>query len=170
MISQSHTQQKRIWYFLTINLLCAVIIPIFFTLFGPVWDHLLGFLGVAAVLTLIDRAYGNHLYWSGRFVLFLFVQIIASNLALAWLVIQPKLKLDPGIIAVPLTVSTNLEIIAVATAVTLTPGTLTIDLGMDEKGRHLLYIHSFQVGEPDSVRSTINNGVEKTIARISGRQ
>ncbi len=165
---QKRTHQKRTWYFLTINLLCAVIVPIFFTLFGAVWDHLLSFLGVAAVLTLIDRAYGNHLYWSGRFVLFLFVQIIVSNLALAWLVIQPKLKLDPGIVAVPLTVRTNLEITAVASSVTLTPGTLAIDLHTDEKGRHLLYIHSFQVGDPDRVRLTIKNGVERRIARISG--
>jgi multicomponent Na+:H+ antiporter subunit E len=172
MIKKLLSQQKRMWYFLLVNLLSAVIIPIFLTLFGAAWDHFLSFLVVAALLALIDRPYGRYLFWSFRFLLFIVRDIIVSNLALAWLVIQPRLKLDPGIVAVPLTVNTDIEITVLASAVSLPPGTLAVDLhtvetGVGQKNEYILYVHAFHVGDPEKVRASIKNGIERMILHIS---
>lgn len=68
-----------------------------------------------------------------------------------------------------LAVNTGLEITALASAVSLAPGSLCIDLSTDEKGQHVLYVHDFHVGEPDKLRASIKNGFERMVLHISRR-
>ena len=59
------------------------------------------------------------LFWGSSSCFYLLWEILLSNISLAWLVIQPKPKLDPGIIGVPLRLNSGLEITMLASAITL---------------------------------------------------
>jgi multicomponent Na+:H+ antiporter subunit E len=159
--------QNRMVQLLLINCLVALLAPLFFTVFAGGWDYALAFGLGALLLGLADRRYARHLWYGALFLFFLLWQIITTNVSMARLVLQLHPQLDPGIVGVPLTVDTGLEITVLATAITLTPGTLTIDLGRDRAGRPVLYVHSLRVGDPQTFRAALQQGFERMILRVS---
>jgi multicomponent Na+:H+ antiporter subunit E len=159
--------QERVFNLLLVNLLIAVVLPNFFTFYGGLRDSLLAFLLGLAALTLADRRYGIYLGRSALYFAYLGWEIILSNLAIAWLVLQPKPKLDPGIIAIPLSVHTDLEIMTLASSITLTPGTISVELGRTAQGRPALFVHALVVGDPGKMRAGIKDGFERRIIGIS---
>ncbi len=167
MKSELRHQQRHIGRFLLLHLAITILVPVFVTFYGGVWDYFIILIVAALLLTLIDRRYGSYLFWSLIFVIYLIKEIIISNVAMAWLIIQPRPKLDPGIIAVPLTISTALEITVLSLAISVTPGTLVVELGQDPIGCYVLYVHSLNVDDPDKFRATIKNGFERMILQIS---
>lgn len=93
-------------------------------------------------------------------VLFLF-ELLLSALRVFKLVLTPDLsKLEPGFIAYPLTVDRDFEISMLANLITLTPGTLSVDVSDD---RRTLYIHAIHVPDPEELRTDIANGFERKI-------
>lgn len=168
MGSKHRAGERRMAGYLLVNLLLAVVLRRLFQPFASPWhDAALAFLAVAAVITLMDRRYARYLWYGATFILYLVEQIILGNLAVARLVLQPHPKLDLGIVAVPLDVDTGFEITALASAITLTPGTLTIDLKRDSQGRPVLYIHALVVKEPEKLRAAVKGGLERMILRVS---
>lgn len=159
--------QERVAKTFLVNLLIAFVLPNFFTLYGGLLDNLVAFAAGLAVLSLADRRYGLYLWRTMLFLVYLGWQIILSNIAIAWLVLQFKPKLDPGIVAIPLAISTEMEITALASAITLTPGTISVDLGRGEKGHQVLYVHALVVGDPEKLRSGIKDSFERRIFEIS---
>ena len=69
------------------------------------------------------------------------------------IVLRPKIELQPGIIALPLTVDTDFEITMLANLITLTPGTLSVDVSEDRK---TLFIHYVDVPDPQATIDDIN--------------
>jgi multicomponent Na+:H+ antiporter subunit E len=159
--------QKRMVRLLLVNLLVALVTPYFFPVFGNLWDYMLAFGVGALVFGLVDRRYTRYLWNSTLFLLYLLWEIIASNASMTRLILQLRPKLDPGIIGIPLTIDTELEIITLATAVSLGPGILSVDLGHDNSGRQVLYVHSLVVGDPEEFRVSIQKGLEHMILRVS---
>ncbi|MCL7475124.1 MAG: Na+/H+ antiporter subunit E [Methanosarcinales archaeon] len=90
----------------------------------------------------------------------LIVEITKASIVVSKIVISPKIDIKPGIIAVPLRTKTNGGITAIANTITLTPGTLTIDVADD---RSVLYVHSIDASNPDSVRASIRDDLEKFV-------
>ena len=80
----------------------------------------------------------------------------------AWLVVQPKLRLRPGIIAYPLTVTTDTQIALLANMITLTPGTLSVDVSRDRK---VLYIHAIDIADREVLIGRIAAGFETRVLR-----
>ena len=167
MENSTPLRSERLATFFLINLLVAVTLPFFITLFGAPWDQLITFLVAYIVLGLFDRGYLRALFWGVIFLLYLLWQIVLSNIILAWLIIQPKPKLDPGIIGVPLSLTTGLEITMLASAITLTPGTISVDLGVDSEGSNILFVHNLTVQDPEAYRVSVQDGFERMILRIS---
>ena len=66
----------------------------------------------------------------------------------------------PGIIAVPIEARTDLEITTLANLVSLTPGTLSLDVSGD---RRTLYVHAMFVDDPESIHRDIKNGMERRV-------
>lgn len=166
-VNEVRSAQARIFNLLLLNVLIAVVLPLFITVFGGPVDYLLAFTVGFIVLTIADRRYFVATAWSLIFVTYLLWEILLSNISLAWLVLQPQPDLDPGIISVPLRVRTGLEITVLASAITLTPGTLSVELRRNEQGEPVLYVHSLQIKNPEQIRATIRNGFEAMILRIS---
>ena len=100
---------------------------------------LLGFLFGFALLSLVQRRYGLYTLRASLFTVYVFYAILKSNLRLAGQVIagafSARSSLRPGIVAVPLDLTNSFDITILATVITLTPGTLSVDLGEDVSGR-----------------------------------
>jgi multicomponent Na+:H+ antiporter subunit E len=99
-----------------------------------------------------------------RRVLSLFLLFLKELLMSAWkvavLVLKPKMDLKPGIFAFPLTVDRDFEITLLANLITLTPGTLSVDVSVDRK---FLYVHAIDCSDPEGAKRDIANGFEAKI-------
>jgi len=94
-------------------------------------------------------------------LLALFIKELAlSAWKVAVLVASPKMTLKPGIFAFPLTVDRDFEITLLANLITLTPGTLSVDVSADRK---VLYVHAIDCSDPAGARRDIANGFERKI-------
>ncbi|MDT8305055.1 MAG: Na+/H+ antiporter subunit E [Anaerolineae bacterium] len=98
-----------------------------------------------------------------RFLLFAIWEIFTASLALAWLIMQPRLRLRPGIVAIPLDAETDMEIVAVSSLITLSPGTMSLDVSTD---RRTLYVHTIDLGDPDAFRREIKEGLERQVLEV----
>lgn len=87
-------------------------------------------------------------------------EVLKSNLRVAWDVVTPRKYRQPGIVAVPLDAKTDLEIAVLANLITLTPGSLSIDVSED---RRTLYVHAMFVRDPEQVRREIKQRFEHGI-------
>ena len=83
-----------------------------------------------------------------------------SSWRVAKIVLRPKIDLEPGIISYPLTVDKDFEITMLANLITLTPGTLSVDVSDDRK---TLFIHCIDVPDPQGTIDDIKNGFERKI-------
>lgn len=164
--SEVHSLQERMVTLLLINLLIAVVAPQVFTLYGGIIDYLIAYAAGLVVLLLADRRYGRVTFWSIVFVVYVFWEMILANIALAWLILQPRPNFHPAILAIPLRVNTGLEITMLASAITLTPATLSLELMRDADGRLTLYVHGLQVEDAGQMRAKIQNGFECLILLI----
>lgn len=92
-------------------------------------------------------------------------ELLASALRVALLVLRPNLRasLRPAIVALPLSVRSDAEITLLACMITLTPGTLSVDVSDD---RTTLFVHVLDLDDRDTLVSAIVNGFEKRIREI----
>jgi multicomponent Na+:H+ antiporter subunit E len=93
-------------------------------------------------------------------LLLFFKELALSAWKVAVLVASPRMVLKPGIFAFPLTVDRDFEITLLANLITLTPGTLSVDVSKDRK---VLYVHAIDCSDPVGARRDIANGFEKKI-------
>ncbi|WP_417265140.1 Na+/H+ antiporter subunit E [Brumimicrobium sp.] len=97
------------------------------------------------------------------FAFYFLYELVKANLQVAADVVTPKFYMEPGIIKYPLDAKTDLEITLLANVITLTPGTLSLDVSDDRK---VLYIHAMYVSDKDEFIDSIKNGFEKRILKI----
>ena len=99
-------------------------------------------------------------------LLLLFVaELVKSAWRVLVLVLQPRLNVKPGIIIYPLKVQTDFQIALLANLITLTPGTLTVDV-TDDRSR--LIIHALDAADPEGIRADIESGFERRILEAFG--
>lgn len=97
------------------------------------------------------------------FMLFFIYELLKANLQVAFDVVTPKFYMTPGIVRVPLEAETNLEITLLANLITLTPGTLSLDVSDDRK---VLYVHAMYVTDKQEFIQDIKNGFERRLLEI----
>jgi multicomponent Na+:H+ antiporter subunit E len=73
-----------------------------------------------------------------RMVLRLVFEIFAANIHVAAIVLRPKLKLSPSVVTLRTPLKSQDDRVFLANAITLTPGTLTLDLQKDILTVHCL--------------------------------
>ncbi len=131
-------------------------------------DFVVGFLVAFGLLSIFERRYGRTGLYAVRFLVSVLWEVIVSSVELAWVLIQPRLKIAPGIVAIPLDVTTDIEIATLASAITLTPGTLSVDVGRDKvTDEQVLFVHTLFTDDPEQLRREIKNGFERNILEIS---
>lgn len=87
-------------------------------------------------------------------------ELILSAWRVTTLVTSPRMDLKPGIFAYPLKADRDFEIALLANLITLTPGTLSVDVSED---RQFLYIHAIDCSDPAATMREIEMGFERKI-------
>lgn len=107
------------------------------------WNFLGGMFVGALVITAYNHATGARPYFRRgvgllHFFVYFLVILVRSNLQIAWEVLTPSMHQSPRIIRYPVHGLTTGQLTALASAITLTPGTLAVDVSPDNEW---LYIH-----------------------------
>ena len=108
--------------------------------------------------TRIDRPILIPLY-----ALVLLWDIILSNLDVARRVLSPNRSLRPGFVALPLDLTGDFPQTVLASTISLTPGTVSVDLSTDRKW---LYIHVLHLEDEAQLIASIKQGYERRLREI----
>ena len=145
---------------------------------AAVWAAVLGSFSLAnlavgyalgfAILALAGRLFGASSYFGKAFRLvefagFFAVQLVLSSLRVAADVVTPRQLARPGIVAVPLDARTDVEITLLANLVSLTPGSLSLDVSED---RRTLFVHFMFVEDVEACRRAIKHGFERRVLEL----
>ncbi len=98
-----------------------------------------------------------------RFFFYFLWELFKANIRVAWEVITPQFYMKPAIVAVPLDITDDIQITLLAQLITLTPGTLSIDVSTD---RRILYVHAMYVDDMEAFRRSIKRGFERRILEL----
>ncbi len=129
---------------------------------------LLGFaLGYAALAILerelpVLRGYSRRIPRFFMFLLFFIKELLKANLKVAFDVLTPPWHMQPGVVAFPLKAETDLEITMVANFISLTPGTLSLDVSTD---RRVLFIHAMFLQDEQALLAELHEA-ERRILEI----
>ncbi len=135
---------------------------------GTFADFTLGFALGLALLRLLPGAEGKRYVrrvWRVVRAAGVFTwEIVLANLRVTYHVFAPLRRMRPGIVAVPLQVKGDAAITMLANIITLTPGTLSLDVSAD---RSILYVHGMNViPDPDAFRRDIEGGLEREVKEV----
>ena len=89
-------------------------------------------------------------FWFLVYVPVFFYYVIKANLDVVYRALHPAMPINPGIVKIKTELKTESGITALANSITLTPGTLTVDLTDDG----FLYIHWINVKSDDVEQAT----------------
>jgi multicomponent Na+:H+ antiporter subunit E len=128
----------------------------------------MGFILGYIVLLITRSAGGRHRYFVNvpqaiGFGLFYVWELILANLRVAYDVITPGYHMRPAVLAIPLDAKTDAEITILANLITLTPGTLSLDVSND---RRFLYIHAMYVRDIEEFRQALKDRLERRVLEV----
>ena len=95
-----------------------------------------------------------------RLILMFHYELLVSSLAVAIDVLTVTHRSRPAIIEVPLEVKSDLGILLVANLISLTPGTLSLDVSRDRK---TLRVHAMFADDPDALCASLKSGMERWV-------
>ncbi len=106
----------------------------------------------------------TRIFWLIVYIPVFFYYVIIANIDVVYRVLHPKMPINPGIVKIKTNLKTQSGITALANSITLTPGTLTVDLTDDG----FLYIHWINVKSTDIEEATkrISQKFEYFITKI----
>lgn len=90
---------------------------------------------------------------------FLF-DLVKSSIAVVWDVLTPRHHSRAGIIGMPLDARTDGEILLTANLISLTPGTLSLDVSED---RRTLWVHGMFIEDTEALKHTLKSGMERRV-------
>ncbi|MFC7372713.1 Na+/H+ antiporter subunit E [Fictibacillus iocasae] len=133
-------------------------------------SFLCGFVVGIFLLYLLNRFIPDSFYFryvnAILFLIYLFIkELILANIEVLKWVYKPKLDMQPGIIAVPIDLKRNWEITLLANLITLTPGTLSVDISRDQR---YIYIHAIDLPDVNDTIMSIKDSFEKAIREVTG--
>lgn len=135
--------------------------------FDP-FNFIVGFILAYLMLRLLQRPGDPKIYFQRatllvRFAFFYLKELFLANLRVAATVLSPKMRMTPAIVAIPLEAKTDLSISLLANLITLTPGSLTLDISAD---RRVLYIHTMHAEDIDQFRLEIKD-LERRVLEVT---
>lgn len=99
-----------------------------------------------------------------KLILIFLKELLLSNIAVLKVILAPSMNIQPCIFALPLEVKKDWEITVLSNLITLTPGTLVVDVSED---RNTLYIHALDAPNVEETIKQIKESFEKTILEVS---
>ncbi len=109
--------------------------------------------------------YSQKFFAAARFLVFLIWELVRANLLVAWWTISPLGRLKPAVLIVPIEEGlTDAEIATLANVITLTPGTLTLDVTPD---RRALLVHYMHAPDHEAARREIIDGFQRRLLEVT---
>jgi len=129
---------------------------------------LIGFGIGYAVLWLTNRRGTGSEYFAkfGKvfgFALYFLWELLLASLRVAVDIVTPRHLMRPAILAIPLGDRTPAEIVMLANSITLTPGTLSLDVSDDNQ---TLFVHVMYAGDVEAARKAIEKGMGRRIKEV----
>lgn len=131
---------------------------------------LLGMIVAFVAIGLLRRSFSRPVRWGKlRAVVSLtasfFVELLVSALRVARIILTPNLHaaLRPAVIAFPLSLKSAGEIATLANLITLTPGTLSVDVSED---REILYVHVLNFTSAEAFIADLQQGFERQVHEV----
>ncbi|MEL7344130.1 MAG: Na+/H+ antiporter subunit E [Pseudomonadota bacterium] len=147
------------------NMLLAVIWAVFFG--GFTWLTMLsgfvvgyGVLWMLQPLTGVQSSYFKRVYYWIKLIVLFHYELLVSSFEVIWDILTPTHLAEPAIVEVPLDVKTDLGILLVTNIISLTPGTLSIDVSPD---RSKLIVHAMFADDPEAVCHALKSGMERWV-------
>ena len=131
-------------------------------------NFLIGFGLGYLVVTLYCRATGvpsyPHKYFRlFRFMIYFLRILTIANLQVAWEIITPGYHMSPRIIRYPVHDLTPVQITTLANAISLTPGTLTVDV--DDDGTYL-YVHAMYGADREKTVASLDELRDRLVEEV----
>ncbi len=153
--------------------------PMLNLILALVWAALLGGFGAANIVSgllvgyvllwVVTRGLPGHASYFGKvprlitFTVFYLWELLKSNAIIAYDVLTPTHHMKPGVVAIPLEAKTDLEITVLANLITMTPGTLSLDVSPD---RSTLFVHAMYIDDPETLRHEIKENFERRVLAL----
>jgi multicomponent Na+:H+ antiporter subunit E len=90
-------------------------------------------------------------------------ELLVANVRVALDVLRPRLAIQPAVVAIPLDITSDAEILLLSALINITPGSVTIDLSED---RRTLFVHVMHMTTPGTSRFEIKTGFEQRVKRL----
>lgn len=136
------------------------------------YNLLIGFVMGMVVLLILRQALGSGAYLQQigilvSFIFFFLKELLLSSLQVAWEVITPNSRISPGVIAIALDDDMSAaQITLLANTITLTPGTLSIDVSPDKR---YLYIHAMYIKDVEAFKQSIHDDFIARVKKVLPR-
>jgi multicomponent K+:H+ antiporter subunit E len=92
--------------------------------------------------------------------------VVVANLQVAAIILGPRSWLRPAFVRVPLDLRTEFAVTVLASTVTLTPGTVSVEVEDDGAGRRRLVVHALRCLDVDDLVRTIKQRYERRLLEI----
>ncbi|WP_067222925.1 Na+/H+ antiporter subunit E [Marinomonas gallaica] len=100
-----------------------------------------------------------------RYFFMVLKDILVANIQVAVLVLGPIKNLNPGFVAIPLDITSDVGITLLASTVSLTPGTVSVEISEDKQW---LYVHALHLDNEQDLIDEIKQRYERPIKEILG--
>lgn len=132
-------------------------------------QFIIGYLLGAGIMLFFIRVFHEELYFYKvglglRLLGFFIKELLLANWAVVKQVLSPRPNMRAGIIAYPLELKNDILITLLANMITLTPGTLSVELASD---RSFLFIHILDIADIEEEKRRIKYGFESYLQRIA---
>ncbi|PZD96154.1 Na+/H+ antiporter subunit E [Paenibacillus sambharensis] len=97
-------------------------------------------------------------------ILLFLKELLLSNITVIKEIVRPRLRIRPGIFTLKTELKSDWEVTVLACLITLTPGTLTLEVSPDNS---TLYIHAMDIEDAEMLEKQIKGSFEKAIMEVS---
>ena len=110
-----------------------------------------------------DKRYFTIAFKIVGFFFFFLYEMLKANWQVAYEVMTSNLHMKPGIVKIELEAKTDLEITLLSNLISLTPGTLVLDVSDDRK---VMYVHGMYLEDKEKFIDSIKTGLERPLLNI----
>ncbi|MDA3131083.1 Na+/H+ antiporter subunit E [Aliibacillus thermotolerans] len=157
---------------MAVQILFNFIIAIIWMFLHDAWNALtfisgyfIGFLFIFALRRFFPTRFYGYTVIAVVKLVFLFIsELISSSILVAKQVTRPTINVTPGIFKVHTNLESDWEITLLSSLITLTPGSVVIEIAMEEK---VLFIHAMDIPESEALVLKAQEKFERAIMEVT---
>ncbi len=112
----------------------------------------------------------SRLFYGPLFAIWLLIQIPKNALRIAWDVLTPNLKISPSIVEFRVGSMTPVEVALLESAITITPGTLTLGVAALPGEPKTLYVHFLYAHSREAALAELRDMKRRLLLATRGRE